>query len=110
MVYRTRTATRRNFVCRQGGHMMRRLLGLLFFVLSIAAWCQSRTFQNPLLIPPAGDPAALATGDWNGDSKQDLAYIDSASNPSLHILLGNGNGTFAVGQTIALAPSSCSYY
>jgi hypothetical protein len=88
---------------------MRRLLGLLLLTLPVACWCQSRTFQNPLLIPTSGDPAALATGDWNGDGKQDLAYIDSASNPSLHILLGNGNGTFTVGQTIALAPSSCSY-
>ncbi len=42
---------------------------------------------------PAGDgPAGLATGDFNGDGKHDLAVIDSLDN-QISILLGNGDGS-----------------
>lgn len=89
--------------------MKRQLLLVLLLSITTIGWCQSRTFQNPAFLPTAGDPAALASGDWNGDGKQDLAYIDDSANPSLHVLLGNGDGTFSPGQTLALPSGSCAY-
>ncbi len=38
-------------------------------------------------------PIAVATGDFNGDGKLDLAVTDASAN-AVSILLGNGNGTF----------------
>jgi hypothetical protein len=39
------------------------------------------------------NPAAVATGDFNGDGKTDLVVANSGSN-NVSILLGNGDGTF----------------
>ena len=38
-------------------------------------------------------PRAVAVGDFNGDSRQDLATADSADN-TVSVLLGNGDGSF----------------
>ena len=38
-------------------------------------------------------PNAVATGDFNGDGKLDLA-VTSGEGPAVYVLLGNGNGTF----------------
>ena len=40
-------------------------------------------------------PSGLATADFNGDGKLDLAIVNSGSN-TVSILLGNGNGTFTL--------------
>ena len=41
------------------------------------------------------DPVALATGDFNGDGRTDLAVANYVVNAStVSILLGNGDGTF----------------
>jgi len=40
-------------------------------------------------------PSGLATADFNGDGKLDLAIVNSGSN-TVSVLLGNGNGTFAL--------------
>jgi hypothetical protein len=56
------------------------------------------TFMDAMLSPlPSGDfiygNAYLATGDFNGDGKIDMAL--SSDNPAeLHVWLGNGDGTF----------------
>ncbi len=42
---------------------------------------------------------AIATGDFNGDGKLDIAVTDGGSN-TVMILLGNGDGTFGVPTTI----------
>jgi hypothetical protein len=58
------------------------------------------TFQAGL--PPVGGGSALeqVVGDFNGDGKLDIAeMVGSYSNPSLQILLGNGDGTFQVGAS-----------
>ena len=58
------------------------------------------TFQAGL--PPVGGGSGLeqVVGDFNGDGKLDIAeMVGSYSNPSLQILLGNGDGTFQVGAS-----------
>jgi FG-GAP-like repeat/Abnormal spindle-like microcephaly-assoc'd, ASPM-SPD-2-Hydin/FG-GAP repeat len=39
-------------------------------------------------------PLSVATGDFNGDGKLDLAVANSGSGNNVSILLGNGDGTF----------------
>jgi hypothetical protein len=51
------------------------------------------TFQRPLAISPGARASSVATGDFNGDRKLDLALVDGFDNTVL-ILPGNGNGTF----------------
>ncbi len=52
-------------------------------------------------------PIRVAVGDFNGDGKLDLAVANYASTPSVGILLGNGNGTFAAASTVS--PGSYGY-
>jgi len=55
------------------------------------------TFSSAPEVNNAGDtPQAVAVGDFNGDSKADLAFADDPSGPNgkISIVLGNGNGTF----------------
>jgi len=57
----------------------------------------AETFKNPPLINTGSNPFSLSTGDFNGDGKRDLVYADSGG---LHVLLGNGDGTFSKAQDI----------
>jgi len=56
------------------------------------------TFSDPVVYESGGNvPTSIATGDFNGDGKLDIAVLqyDSSSNQNLvGILLGNGDGTF----------------
>ncbi len=57
--------------------------------------------QSPTATFPAGpNPAAITTGDFNGDGMLDVAVINR-DNSSLTILLGDGRGTFANPLTVA---------
>jgi hypothetical protein len=66
------------------------------------------TFQSGTTIPVGVYPYAIASGDFNGDGRKDLAITDNGSN-NVTILTGNGDGTFvsslvsAAGPTTALA-------
>ena len=48
-------------------------------------------------IPVGQSPSSLATGDFNGDDKLDLAVANYASN-NVSVLLGNGEGTFQLAK------------
>jgi FG-GAP-like repeat/Putative Ig domain len=59
------------------------------------------TVANGSPIPLGKDLHAIATADFNGDGKLDLAVTDSGSN-TVMILLGNGDGTFGTPTTISV--------
>ena len=46
----------------------------------------------------------MAVGDFNGDGKPDLALADVGSN-TVSVLLGNGLGSFRIGQNFAVGAS-----
>ncbi|MGB7437157.1 MAG: Ig-like domain repeat protein [Candidatus Acidiferrum sp.] len=58
-------------------------------------------FLSPSTVPAGNAPSGIAIGDFNGDGKPDLAIINATDN-TLTILLGNGDGTF----TAAASPST----
>ena len=75
------------------------LAGLAILALFVCS-LHAETFKNPKFIPTGGDVWAMNTGDFNNDGNLDLAYLDSSA--TLHILVGNGDGTFHVTQDIPL--------
>lgn len=46
--------------------------------------------------PPASGPGPIAVGDFNGDTKTDIAFVDIAA-INVRVMLGNGDGTFQAG-------------
>jgi hypothetical protein len=53
------------------------------------------TFQAAWAYPAAGDSeTSVAIADVNGDGILDLVVTNATAPPALHVLLGNGNGTF----------------
>jgi len=82
-----------------------RVLGL---ALLMCVPLQAITFKNPPVIPTSTDVTELASADINNDGKLDIVYIDgSAPQFALHVLLGNGGGTFTHGQDISLPAGVC---
>jgi len=68
-------------------------------VLSAAAGSASVSFRTPVNYNVGSNPTVVATGDFNGDGKPDLAIVNAgdpnANDPGgISILLGNGDGTF----------------
>lgn len=61
-------------------------------------------FGTPILtpLPSAGAATSIAAADFDGDGRMDLvtAYVSDAG-PGGRILLGNGDGTFTLGQTLS---------
>jgi hypothetical protein len=79
------------------------LRALLLFAAFLGALpLAAQTFKNPTLISTATDPTTISQADLNGDGKIDLAYLDGGGPFVLHVLLGNGDGTFQRGQNIQL--------
>jgi len=78
----------------------RRVLCALVALLSFVAptkpsWAQLETRATRTV---SGEALAVASGDFNGDGRLDLAVLDSGG---LSILLGNGDGTFRTSVTYA---------
>ncbi len=70
------------------------------------------TFQTAVSYPVGDSPYGIATGDFNADGKIDLAVVNvcgsdstCASNGTVSILLGNGDGTFQTQATFSLGIS-----
>src|SRR5262249_14596414 len=66
----------------------------------------SAGFTPPAIFPVGVDPRAATVADFNDDGKPDLAVLNSgpssASQSSLSVLLGNGNGSFQPAVTTAV--------
>jgi type II secretory pathway component GspD/PulD (secretin) len=55
------------------------------------------TFQKPVAIPAGFNPTAIATGDFNGDGKQDFAVANEGDD-TVSIFLGDGTGKFTAAK------------
>jgi hypothetical protein len=69
------------------------------------------TFQEPPIVtyPPEGGIEAVAAGYFNSDKKLDVAItLEHVSSDTLQIMLGNGDGTFSLGASYVVGPSSLS--
>ncbi len=63
-------------------------------------------FKAPVNYGAPGAPTYVAVGDFNGDSKQDLAVINNTG-ATVQIFLGNGDGSFQSALSYAVgAPAS----
>src|SRR5215472_11792190 len=62
------------------------------------------TFQAPHTFadPAMTHPYFVAAGDFNRDGKQDLVVSNELGSPTIAVLLGNGDGTFQAGQSLAV--------
>lgn len=75
------------------------LLCLTFVAASHPGYGAAVGFKPAVNYPVGTAPVAVASGDFNGDGKMDLAVANSG-NPAISddgnvsILLGNGDGTF----------------
>jgi hypothetical protein len=68
------------------------------------------TFQVPAIETPVSfAPEAVGIGHFNGDANLDVAVTQEFGGTSeIQILLGNGDGTFRLGQTYPVGPSPIS--
>jgi hypothetical protein len=85
---------------------------LCLVLMSLAAplgTAEAGTFKNPELIDTSYDPVGLSTADLNHDGNSDVVYVDGMGPFTLHVLLGNGNGTFFHRQDIELPEGICRY-
>ncbi len=86
--------------------LKRRVAQTVLAAMAVLPLCgrplRAETFKNPLFISTGSTPASMNSGDFNKDGKLDLVWQDSSF--TLHILLGNGDGSFRPGQSIPLPP------
>ena len=61
---------------------------------------------NRLDISTGTAPVKIAIGDFNKDGKNDILYLLSGGGPSasVSILLGNGNGTSHLAESLGMCP------
>ena len=75
----------------------------------LAMTAMAQQFQQPLVISTGSWPSGVVAADLNGDGRTDLIYTDYGATPTAsttHVLLSNGDGTFAAGQSIPTAGAS----
>ena len=86
-----------------------RAASLLFVLLCAALAGHAQLFPQPTVIPTGTWPAAVYTGDVNGDGFPDLIYINhgaTAAASTTHVLLNDGKGNFKQSAVIATAGAS----
>jgi hypothetical protein len=81
--------------------------GTVSVLLNATSLGRSGFFETADAHLAASSPFAVAVGDFNGDSHQDLAVANQSSN-NVSVLLGNGDGTFQAAKNYAAGagPSS----
>jgi len=62
--------------------------------VSILLGTGTGSFGTPTKFKAGNDPIGLATGDFNGDNKPDLAVTNIGESKNVSILLGTGKGSF----------------
>src|SRR5436189_4755155 len=94
---------------KDGSHMTRNPTRLLRLVAATLVFLSG--FPDPALaqtvsfiargdVSVGAHPRCMATGDFNGDGRPDLATANFDSN-NIRVLLGNGKGTFKGAQPLA---------
>lgn len=76
-------------------------MAFLYWLL-FASLASAQTFRSAPVQTVTGTPTVMATGDFNRDGRADVVYQDAVTGGSLHVLFGNGDGTFHEVQQIAL--------
>jgi len=67
------------------------------------------TFQAAKTFTVGKHPVSVATADFNGDSKKDLA-VANQNDLNVSVLLGNGDGTFQTQKTFTTGPASNPFW
>ena len=75
---------------------------LVCTILLSPSTLQAQLFGTATVVPVAGSPTQTVSGDFNRDGRADIVYQDAYSGGSLHVMLGNGDGTFTTGQVIPM--------
>ena len=70
--------------------------------ISVLKGNEDGTFLAKADFAAGSQPAAIATGDLNGDGNLDLVVTNSISLGTVSVLLGNGNGTFPTKTSYAV--------
>jgi FG-GAP-like repeat/Divergent InlB B-repeat domain len=93
----------RFFRCRQIA--LKAVLLSLMLSLPGRVGAQTLSYFGPLNYPVGTTPACVVVGDFNGDSRIDLAVANSGSG-DVSILVGNGDGTFKPAQYFSAGGSN----
>jgi hypothetical protein len=84
-----------------------RVLPICAALICLQVSASAGNFKNPPILPTGTDVLGIAVADVNQDGKPDLVYLDGTTTFTVHVLLGNGDGTFSHGQDIALPAGVC---